>query len=85
MSTTLLPLEALRTSYNRRLAPIPGPFRPIWRLALITELILHCRGQSATPQQLHTLAWASRSESNQQNFLSFLAHNDLRDITKTSG
>ena len=69
---TLEPLLRTSVSFSTRPNPIPGDLRPLWRIALLLAAFRACRGESATPQQLHALDWGARNESAGEALLAFL-------------
>jgi hypothetical protein len=49
--------------------PLPGNDRAAWRVAALVLCLAGCRGQSASVEQLHVLAWALRGEENAKRLL----------------
>lgn len=48
-------------TFTVRPVPTPAELRPLWRAALVCELVDACWGKRASWHQLHVLNWAARS------------------------
>jgi len=65
--------------FQQRPDPVPADLRISWRLSALAIVLAQCRGNTATPQQLHLLATAVRSPLLQQAILRGLAGGALPD------
>lgn len=58
--------------FQERPGPAGGDLRAVWRLPVLLMLVRACRGEKATPEQLHVLNWAVRSSESAESLAAFL-------------
>lgn len=72
MPAVLDPFMDARFTFRATRSPLPGELRPVWRVSLLAMCIESCRGNSATPQQLHVLDLACRNREAGNALLNYL-------------
>ena len=75
METALPNIESIQFTFTKRPEPVPGDFRPRWKIAVIILSLHYCgRGPSgkSSINKLKVLSWASRDLDSQQALIRFL-------------
>lgn len=72
-------LRDILFSFERQGTPLPADRRPLWRIALIVQLLSRCsRGGKSSLLRLRILDWAARHQGGTDAITSFLA-GELRE------
>ena len=75
METALPNIDNIKFTFTKRPEPIPGEFRPRWKISVILLSLHYCgRGKSgkSSINKLKILSWASRDQDSQHALIRFI-------------
>jgi hypothetical protein len=75
METALPDIQGIKFTFTRRPEPVPGEFRPRWKVAVVLLALHYCgRGQSGKTSisKLKVLSWATRDSESQKALVRYL-------------